>query len=149
MDYDTSSPFGDLEQRRARLEAQKENTARLAKSYATWTTKGIGEIIVPKAFAFDVTFVEEPAFTSGMALAEDQDLVKLHFPRAHAGVYDWVTIPSPSGEKDYYKGAFIFFVVDTIGPGQITGTEPQYEINHHLVWEGLALKDLPAHLLDF
>jgi hypothetical protein len=149
MNYDPDTVIGQTESRRAQIEAQKENTARRAKAYATWTTKGIGEILVPKAFYFGVTFIEEPTFVSGMALAEGSELVAGHFPRAACGVYEWVKQPAPKGTKELFVGAFVFFVVDTVGPGQVLGSEPQYEIHHHLVWEGLAMKDLPAHLLDF
>lgn len=149
MNYDSDNPFGEMELRRAQIEAQKENTARRAKCYATWTTKGIGEILAPKPFYFNVTFTEEPIFLSGMALAEGSDLIAGHFPRATCGVYEWVKQPAPKGTKEHYVGAYVFFVVDTIGPGQVLGSEPQYTIHHNMLWEGLAMKDLPAHLLDF
>jgi hypothetical protein len=142
MQYD-DSPFGLLERRRSQLSAQAENTARMAKTYATWTTKGIGEIFVPTVIAFDVVFVEEPCFTSGIALAPGVELVTGHYPRAYAGVYEW-----SMNTDGHYKGAYLYFVVDTIGPGQVLGQEPSYEIIHHLAWEGTAIKDLPFHLLD-
>lgn len=143
MQYD-ESPFGSLEARRASLAAQHENTARMAKFYATWVTKGIGEVIISECLKFSITFLHEPAFTSGIALGDDVDLVPGHFPRATCGVYEW-----DRNSKGYYTGAYLFFVVDTLGPGQSVGNEPSYEIIHHLTWEGTAMKDLPSYLLDF
>lgn len=155
MYYD-NVPFGDLEGRRSRVEAQRENTARLAKAYARWTTKGVGEIIVDKPFKFNVSFLERPSFNYGTTLDEDDDLVSGFYPRVHAGVYDWVRL-NPPGNIDgdgslepFYIGAYVYFVVDTIGNGApYNAAQPLYTIHHNLTWEGTALKDLPAHLLDF
>lgn len=140
--YDKSF-WGALEERRATLDAVEENSGRVAKHYATWTTKGIGEIKVTECFRFKILFLEEPIFTSGMALADDADLVDGHYPRATVGVYEWERTAA-----GHYTGAYLFFVVDTLGPGQTAGQEPQYEIVHHLAWEGKAIKNVPAHLLD-
>ncbi len=142
MHYD-SSPFALLEVRRAEVDTVRENSARRARSTATWTTQGIGEIRVDTWFDLGIRFVEEPCFTSGMVLDESTDLVSGHFPRAQAGVYEWHRDAS-----GYYIGAYLFFIVDTVGPGQLPGVEPAYKIHHHLCWEGTAFKDLPAHLLD-
>lgn len=140
--YDTSL-WGAIEERRAHQRAIAENSGRIAKHYATWTTKGIGEIKIDECLRFKVTFIEEPTFTSGTVLAEDSDLVDGHYPRATAGVWEW-----EQTAKGLYTGAYLYFVVDTIGPGQTPGKEPQYEIVHHLVWEGKAIKNVPVHLLD-
>jgi len=137
MLYD-SSPFSLLEAHRAQLAALRENASRMAKFYATWTTKGVGEIMVPTVFAFDIRFLEEPCFTSGVTLAGTLNPVTGHFPRATCGVYDWRTDTS-----GYYTGAYLYFCVDA------NGGNPNYEVVHHLAWEAAAIKDLPAHLLDF
>ncbi len=142
MDYDGSG-FALLEARRAQLEAQRENSARRAQCSLTYTTTGTGEIMLTTPLRFTMRFTEEPCFTYGMVLDADTDLVKGHFPRASGGVHDWLT------DSDLYVGAYLFFTVDTIGPGEVLGNEPNYKIHHHLRWDGMAIKDLPAHLLDF
>lgn len=144
MEYE-ASPYGLLETQRALREAVRENSGRPARCQATWTTTGIGEILVPTIFNFDVRFIEEPCFTYGFALADDGiDPVDGHFPRAGAGVYRW-----EQDAKDHYIGAYLFFTVDTIGPGNAVGNEPNYKIIHHLSFEAMAIKDVPDHLLDF
>lgn len=142
MQYD-DSPYAILEARRAAQETLRENAARRARCSTTWTTKGIGEIRVSSIFRFGLRFIEEPCFTSGMALDPDNDLVDGHFPRTAAGVYDWQLDP-----QGFYIGCWLFFCVDTVGPGLTPGVEPSYVIHHHLAWEGVAIKDVPGHLLD-
>lgn len=154
MYYD-KTPFGDLEAHRAKIGAQAENTARLAKAYAFWVTSGVGEITLETPFKFNVAFLEQPSFNYGTVLDETNDLVPGFYPRVFAGVYDWVR-ETPPGNIDgdnsitpFYTGAYVYFVVDTIGNGAaFTDNQPVYKIHHNLTWEGIALKDLPAHLLD-
>lgn len=134
--YDRDA-LGLLEIRGALKDAQKENSARQARNVATWTTTGVGEVKVEKCFAFAATFIYEPIFTSGYALDEDDDLVTGSFPRAYAGVYDW-----KRDTRGYYTGAWVFFVVTA------NGRPVNYTLHHHLSWQGMALKDLPAHLLE-
>lgn len=156
-----NEPYGDLETARSRREAQAENEARLAKAYAFWTTQGAGEYLAPQPFKFDVGFVEMPCFSYGYSVVtdeEDQQLITGYYPRAHAGVRDWVREVPPGNQDDidpslvpYYTGAYVFFVIDIMGALGVDGTTafPNYTIIHHMKWEGLALKNLPAYLLDF
>lgn len=146
---------------RAGESTQRENSARLAKSYAHWTTKGTGEFMVPTVFRFDVTFVQKPIFTYGAELIYPDDPVPGKYPRTHAGVYEWLRGNPPGnvdGDNDddpnddlmYYTGAWVYFVVDIIGGGlTYKPPQPSYGICHHMAFEGIAIKDLPAHLLDF
>lgn len=157
----TPDPYGDLEAGRSRREAQRENAARLAHAYAFWTTHGSGEMLAPQPFRFNVSFVDQPSFTHGAVVAESDDLLDGYYPRAHAGVYDWVReVPPGNADGDdslvpYYIGAYVYFVVDVIGPIKAAASDlgtlvlPQYTITHNLKWEGIAIKDLPSHLLDF
>ena len=96
MFYDTSQPFAQLEARRSHLEAQRENSARHARFFSTYTTRGIGETKTTTAIEFAVSFVHEPSFTCGTVL--DSPLVTGQYPRAHAGVYDWHVV------NDLYVG---------------------------------------------
>lgn len=130
-------PYGLLEIRSALKDAQWENTARQAKTSVTWTTTGMGNIKVDHYLDLGITFMYEPAVSSGYALDEDDDLVDGSYPKAFAGVYDWKRTTS-----GYYTGVWVFFVVE------VTGKPVNYKIHHHFVFQGLAMKDLPAHLLE-
>ncbi len=143
MQYD-NDPFGLLEATRAHRDAIRENTGRTARCMATYTTVGVGETRLDKGIPFDITFIEEPCFTYGYALDDDSvDLVAGHYPRVGCGVYEWIR-----DNRGFYTGALLFFTVDTVGPGDTVGHEPNYTIHHHLRWEGTAIKDIPVHLLD-
>lgn len=151
MTYD-DTVAGLLQRQRAFLDATNNNRGRVARVSATWTTIGGGEIRVANAFPFNVVFIEEPSFTSGVVLADGAQLVEGHFPRVHCGVFDW-----RQDKNGYYTGAYVYFVVDvnystaatSAGTGGAPGKIPNYEIHHHLRWEGTAIKTLPDHLLDF
>lgn len=144
MIYD-DSPYGNLERQRARIHAQANNDGRTARVHLTWTTKGIGEVRLDAPRSLNVLFIEEPIVTTGMVVDTDDgiDLQDGHYPRAQAGVYDW-----QMHAAGFYIGAYLFFVVDTIGPGATVGQEPNYLIHHQIVFEGKAIKQLPGHLLD-
>lgn len=130
-------PLGLLEIRSALKDAQRENSARQAKTVVTWTTTGMGAIKVDHYLDLGITFLEEPIVSTGYALDQDDDLVEGSYPKAFAGVYDWKL-----DTRGYYTGVWVFFVVET------TGKPVNYKLNHHFVFQGMALKDLPAHLLE-
>ncbi len=141
--------YGLLEAQRARRETVNANAGRAATVSTTWTTKGIGEVRITEPFYFGLLFLEEPVFTSGVVLdmaGKNPDLVKGHYPRAQAGIYEWV---KPT--DDHFTGAYLFFTVDTNGPGQTPGVEPNYVIHHHLQFQGQAVKTLalPWHFPSF
>lgn len=128
-----------LQQQRGRREQTRENGARLCKVYSRWTTTGRGFSIVPDAFDFNCTFLEEPSFQTGFALAQNDpkapDLDETDLPAITAGVYKW-----RQDAIGHYTGAWVFFTMTSIAI--------EYVINHYMSWEGLAMKDLPVHLLD-
>ena len=144
-----------LEQRRAHIEQTRENSARLARAYATHRTTGWGEILVDTPVQFGCTFLKPPAVTSGMVLISSQtgneaEPVTNRFPRVNAGVWKW-----QQDVHDYYTGAYLFFVVETVG-FQMTGgyfpytsSDPGYVIDHHLLFEGVSYKDFNVALLDY
>ncbi len=143
MDYD-QTVAGHLRARDAYEQSIRDNSGGHARCELTWLTIGVGEANTSVALPFNVRFIEEPAFTSGFTLTGSVELVSGHYPRVSTGVYDWHI-----DNKGYYIGAWVFFTVDTIGPGAVLGDEPSYSISHHLKFEGKAIKDVPAHLLDF
>lgn len=135
--------FGGLEQHRGRLEQTKENSARLARSHGTWESVGSGELIVPDAFVFGITFIEEPSVEYGASLpdidGQSQEMLPGSVPRCSGGVYRWVR-----DSNGFYTGANVFFCVD-FGYG---GTPQTYTVHHSQVFTGLALKDLPRSILQ-
>lgn len=125
-----------MEQTRARRETTRENQTRLAKAYSRWTTTGLGDTVVEEVLEFGCTFIEEPAFHHGWSISEDEgpDLVLTDLPGVEAAVYRW-----QRDARGYYIGAWAFFTV--------TANETEYVLHHYLTFEGLAIKDLPVHLL--
>jgi hypothetical protein len=161
--------FRALEQRRSQLDAIRENSARLAYCHLTFTTSGWGEFKVPDAVRFTCTFAERPAVSHGLSIDGD-DLVPTRFPRVTAGVYKWV-----QDVDDFYIGAHVFFVVETMGlqletsvqtldpvtmPAGATFTareqsnldrakkDPKYDLIHDLQFTGIGIKALPSYLVD-
>lgn len=149
--------LASLERHRMQIERTKENGARLAKSYLTWTTTGWGEFVNDVVMDFGLTFTEKPSFTFGFELDSDNgpDLVDGRFPRGNAFVYDYRKV-HPLGDDSitYYTGAWCAFVFEDVGfqfsEGSFDTTQgsPQYRIHWSLQFEGIALKDLPSHLLE-
>lgn len=161
MQYD-SSPYGQLARIEAIRSAQRENSARLAKSHAKYRTVGFGESRAAQVFDFDIVFTGEPTISYGHWVdvsGDNPDLSAGRYPRAHGGVWQWRTQPSPSDPtRMFYTGAWVYFVVDVSGlpsagasgacgpTGPTVG--PAYVVNHHLSFEGVALKSVPGHLLE-
>jgi len=140
-----------VEQRRGFIDAVRENSSRLATCFAAFTTQGWGELESPTVTLFTTTFVERPSVSYGCNV----DGAKLgvgRFPRSHGGVSRWLR-----DNNGYYVGAWLFMVVDTIGPnyGPINiisspvGAPPQvnYTVYHDFTFIGTAMKDIPQALL--
>lgn len=144
--------FREMEQQRAAINRHRENAARLARSYATWTTTGWGEFRVAHCFDFDCIFTEAPIFLTGLAVVDEDnegvELVTGRFPGVTAGVWKWRL-----NENHYFTGAWVFFNVSTIafqmtGGAYPTTPDPNYRLVHHMSFEGIALKDVPHYLLE-
>jgi hypothetical protein len=150
------------EQRRRFLQDTAENSARYASSFVTFTTHGWGERQSPNAQYFDTTFINMPSISHCMSLDGDA-LVDGRFPRVTAGVHRWV-----QNEKGHYIGAYLFFVIETVGlqsqsvyvlPTAIDGDvalwaakapkppDPNYDIIHSFTFTGVAMKTLPSRAL--
>lgn len=123
----------NLERHRGMLEQQRENRTRPASCFMKYSTAGQGELLTPRVCRFDVTFVEEPRVFSGWEMDGDT-LVKGYYPMVSAGVWKW-----QRDARGYYLGAWLVF--------NITGHDT-YTIDHHFHFTGIAIKDLPAHLLE-
>jgi hypothetical protein len=135
--------FQALEQRRGQLDAIRENTSRLATCQLSFHTHGWGEFKLPTAAYFTSTFVTRPFVAAGCSIDGDA-LVPTRFPRVTAGVYRWMT-----DVKGFYRGAWVFFVVDTRSPYLSTtvDNDPGYDLIHDLQFTGIAIKALPGYLL--
>ena len=155
--------FRALEQRRAEIAKTNENSARYASSFVTFKTHGWGEFVSPDAQRFTTTFTRQPSVSHGLALDGDT-LVDGRFPRVTAGVHKWLR-----DSDGHYTGAWLFFVVETMGMqfqrtyslGQSDGTsvglvnvpvpipdDPMYDLVHSFTFTGIAMKAVPAHLLE-
>ena len=136
--------FRALEQRRAHLDAIRENSSRLATCQATFTTHGWGEMKLPDVAYFSGSFIDRPSVSTGFAIDGDA-LVPTRFPRVSAGVYKWL-----QDRSGFYTGAWVFIVVDTQSPFIATtvATDPGYDLIHDFTFTGVATKALPAHLLE-
>jgi hypothetical protein len=155
--------FQASELRRGQLDAIRENTSRLAVCQTSYETHGNGEFKLPTCTYFTCTFVTRPHIAAGLSV--DGDALQPHyFPRVTVGVYRWLT-----DVKGYYTGAWVFFVVSTRDPCWLGNTsvsrsvkartayvgsnydpcaDPGYDLIHDLQFTGIAIKELPSHLLD-
>ena len=158
-----SPGFAALEQRRAQLTRDAENSARYASSYVSYKTTGWGEFISEECQRFTTTFTKRPSVSHSFSLDGDE-LIDGRFPRVTAGVHKWL-----QDNDDFYIGAWVFFVIETFGvqsqPAYVLPTsesqrvglvslpvplpaDPNYEILHDFTFTGVAMKAIPAYLLE-
>lgn len=155
--------FDALETRRSHLLSVAENSARYASSFITYKTTGWGEFLCDEAEYFTTTFVKQPSVSHSFSMDGDT-LVEGRFPRVTAGVHKWI-----QDADGFYTGAWLFFVVETTGiqgrqtyvlPTSADGSvglvtapnpippDPNYEIVHSFTFTGVAMKSIPAHILE-
>ena len=129
----------------------------------SFTTTGWGEFEAPDAQYFTTTFVKRPSVAHSFSIDGDT-LVDGRFPRVTAGVQKWL-----QDERGFYTGAWLFFVIETMGmqfqPTYVLPTDsdgmvgtvsvpypipadPNYTIIHDFTFTGIAMKAIPAHLLE-
>ena len=137
-----TSAWQNLEGRREYLRQHSENSTRLATAHARFQTTGWGEVEFENCFIFGVTFVDQPSVSFGYSLQEGLDPVPSRFPRAFGFVSQWKL-----NDKGFYVGAWCAVAVDDrssfIGT---TEPDPDYVLEHDFRFEGIAMKDVPAHL---
>lgn len=133
-------PFSDvnpfvraLDRVRGQQDQTRENSARHCNSYSQLTSHGIGEILHETVIPFDCTFVELPRVAYGCSVDGDV-LVDGSFPTSVGIVWKW-----QQDFHDFYLGAYVYFVVT--GPADI-------DLVHDFTFSGIAIKDLPEHLLE-
>lgn len=87
------------EQQRAKREQVAENSARQAFFTTEHRLTGTGSMSVKQPVMFDTTFIERPAFAFGPEIVKlDQDLRHWRYPVGSAGVWKWVTEPTPEAK---------------------------------------------------
>lgn len=129
-------------EREAGRRAQEENAGRLAYSVHKYTTKGAGTLRVANPIRFDVDFVEQPAFFTGLACATSVDTSEWELPSGGAAVWQW-----DRNKKGHYIGAFVHFWVNIEHVDRDPmATPPRVKIQHHLLFMGQAIKDLGSGL---
>lgn len=159
----TRPGFEALQQQRAQVYRDAENAARYASSFVSFKTHGWGEFLSPEAQYFTTTFVKRPSVAHSFSLDGDE-LVEGRFPRVTAGVHKWL-----QDEQGFYTGAWLFFVIETMGlefqrtlilpqsESDSVGVatvpypvvpDPMYDIEHDFTFTGIAMKAIPAHLLE-
>jgi hypothetical protein len=79
--------------------------ARVGRSKHKVRTKGRGDLRIASPVNFALTFVEEPIFTSGVALTGG-NLVEHLYPLATVGVYQW-----KRDSRGMYVGAYVWVSV--------------------------------------
>lgn len=122
-----------LNQNQRRQEQVRENSSRQAWSYATLKTTGTGEVLHKTVVPFDCTFIERPRVAYGFHMDGDA-LIPGLYPVCSAGVWKW-----QQDRREFYVGAYIFFVVDG---------DDSYDIIHDFTFSGIAMKDIPDYLME-
>lgn len=132
----------------SRRTAIRENSARAATQYATFTSDGAGTHLHPEPVRFATPFVGEPAIATGFALTRPPDADIWELPRVTAGVYRWII----EDDHGFHTGAYVYFAVDCpyteagqelVDAGEL-GFRPEPVLVHHFAFTGLSYKDLPG-----
>lgn len=119
--------------RTARIEAQRDNAARLGFSQHRIQSTGFGSVRRTSPIRFSVAFLEEPFFTQGATLvSRDEELES--DPFGVSGVYQWDRNP-----KGHYIGAYVYLNVVT---GDFLSGSGSVRMIHNLLFQGMAYKDL-------
>ncbi len=77
----------------------KENSAREARNSYSYTTTGSSTFVAQAPITFDCLFIQEPHFTSGVAMVRTPDLNLYDLPMAQVGIYRWVKRPQQPADK--------------------------------------------------
>jgi len=86
------------ERQRSIREKLAENSARQAFFSTEHTVSGVGYVSVKAPVMFDVTFVTRPSFSFAPLATQLPDVKHYRYPMVNAGVYKWVTTPTPEAK---------------------------------------------------
>ena len=148
-----------LEDRRADIERNRENGARLAQAFAKFESIGQGVVEFAEVVDFGLTFIEEPYITYGSQLDMD-DLGELldipggatpPLPLVSGYVTEW-----DQDERGFYVGAWVaarvYFPSQVAVEGESTMTPVPLDtlvvIDHHFTFTAIAIKDVPLDVRD-
>jgi hypothetical protein len=124
------------------------NGAKVGRSLHWLLSRGAGEMHFIQPIPFQLTFVNKPLFTSGVALATGQ-LTSGAYPVVSTGVFKW-----QGDSRGFYIGAWIWIAVgfadtqlgtsstDAVDATARAAALNKLELEHHLSFEGLALRDI-------
>lgn len=135
-----------MDQVRASIDRTKENSARLATAHTMYSSTGWGEFIFPDQFVFGTRFVSMPFMAYGFSMDDTgPDIVDTRFPRANGFVYRWQL-----DNKGFYVGAYLAVTVFDQSPliSTTVGTHPNYVLDHHYSFFGIAMKMVPDYLVQ-
>ena len=124
-----------MQQQRMREQQVRENSSRLASAFTTATSTGQGGFRFTEMFRFGCTFAERPYVTVGHVINSPEPVAN-QYPVASGGVWKW-----QQNERGFYIGAWLYLSVYAFG------ASPNYSMAHDFVFTGIAVKDLPDHLL--
>lgn len=152
----------DIDHRREARERDRENSARLAHSYAVYDTVGTGVIHHNKRIRFAVAYVERPVSQYGceidvddladqLDVAERSDVI---LPMTSGYVTDW-----DQDDRDFYTGCWVAVRVDFamslsfLPPPKADGSPTDYTtakpaVSHHFTFSAVGLKDVPIDATD-
>ena len=128
-------PYGSIVAGQSRHLQNQENASRYARFECDFVTTGALNQQYPDAVMFDCSFAQKPRIYTGMYVDSASLQSLTTFPAVTVGVSRWISDPN-----GIYTGAYVFFRVDT--------TLADLEIQHSFMFTGIAMKYLPAHLLD-
>ena len=142
--------FQDLERQRGEVERHRENSARLAQSFAKFETIGQGYIQFEDVVDFGLTFIEEPFPTYGAACDLDElaELLDLEpdmdpaIPITSGMVTEW-----DQDDRGFYLGAWVAVKVYYPAEDQVA-VDVDLPIRHYFTFAGIALKDIPLDVRD-
>lgn len=144
----------ELDARREVAERHRENSARLAMAYATFTSRGQGSLQFEKRVDFGVTFIEQPMVAYGSVvdldaladITETEDSDDVILPLTSGFVVAW-----DQDDRDFFTGCWcavrVHFPLDLAGEFAV-GPELLPEIKHHFTFSAVALKDIPTDNTD-
>jgi hypothetical protein len=135
----------DLDARRERAQQDRENSGRLAQSYADFDSTGQGTFEFDERIDFGIVFVEKPYFSYACVADMEalQDLLNrdpVPVPHCTGYVTEW-----DLDEHEMYAGCWVAVRVDFPLMEMIDYGIPVV-VTHHLTFAGVALKDIRTNL---
>lgn len=144
-------PIDPVERRRASLQRNAHNAARLAfADFHFKVTQGSGLVVFPKGGDFGLSFAERPSVSSGIFLdidelartlaIDDADAIGFSCPTVTPMVTEW-----DLDEHGYYTGAWCAAMV--LWPETITVPE-DFVFYVDFLFSGIAIKDVDVGVRD-